>query len=92
MVAFAPERDLVARFEAELVAEVLGDDDLPLGPYLVSHTSQYNIFSEWTKVDGEVEYGAARPMLLWKSSGLRDGLFGGDGGSEVGEDGAVDLA
>ncbi len=39
MVAVTPERDLIARFDAELVAEVLRDDDLPLGANLVSHTA-----------------------------------------------------
>ena len=35
-----PEIDLVARFDAELVSQLLGDDDLPLGTDTVSHTSE----------------------------------------------------
>ena len=42
VVTVAPEHDLVPRFDAELVAQVLGDDDLPLRANLVSHTVKYN--------------------------------------------------
>jgi hypothetical protein len=38
MITFTPEGDLITRLETELVSEVLGDDDLPLWAYLVSHT------------------------------------------------------
>jgi hypothetical protein len=38
MVPIPPEHDFIAGFDAELVTQVLGDDDLPLGPDLVSHT------------------------------------------------------
>lgn len=31
-VAFAPEHDLVAGLDAQLVAKILGYDDLPFGP------------------------------------------------------------
>lgn len=42
VVPVAPEDDLVAGFDAERVAEVLGDHDLALGTDLVSHTSKYD--------------------------------------------------
>ena len=38
VVAVEPEVDLVAWFDAELVAELLGDDDLAFGANTVSHT------------------------------------------------------
>ena len=36
------EVHLVAGSDPELVPQVLGDDDLALGPNSVSHTSEYN--------------------------------------------------
>ena len=42
VVTIAPEHDFVSGFDAELVTQVLGDDDLPLWANLVSHTKQYN--------------------------------------------------
>ena len=42
MVIVQPEVDLVAWFDPELVSQLLGDDDLPLGPDAMSHTNQYN--------------------------------------------------
>lgn len=38
VVIVEPEVDLVTGFDTELVTELLGDDDLPLGAYAVSHT------------------------------------------------------
>jgi len=42
VVIVEPEVDLVARFDAELVSQLLGDDDLPFGADAVSHTMKYN--------------------------------------------------
>ena len=42
MIAVAPEADFVTGFDTEFVTQLLGNHDLPLGPYSVSHTSQYN--------------------------------------------------
>jgi prevent-host-death family protein len=45
VVTVAPEHNLVAGFDAELGAQVLGDDDLPFRANLVSHTVKYNCIS-----------------------------------------------
>ena len=42
VVVVEPEVDLVAWFDAELVSQLLGNDDLPLGADAVSHTGKYN--------------------------------------------------
>ena len=42
VVIVQPEVDLVAWFDAELVSQLLGNDDLPLGADAVSHTGKYN--------------------------------------------------
>ena len=42
VVVVEPEVDLIAWFDAEPVAQLLGDDDLALGADAVSHTNQYN--------------------------------------------------
>jgi len=42
VVIVEPEVDLVARFDAELVSQLLGDDDLSFGADAVSHTEKYN--------------------------------------------------
>ena len=42
VVIVEPEVDLVAWFDAELVSQLLGDDDLPFGADAVSHTVKYN--------------------------------------------------
>lgn len=42
MVAVSPEADLVARLDAEFVAQFLGDHHLALGANPMSHTQQYN--------------------------------------------------
>ncbi len=43
VVIVEPEIDLVAWFDAELVSQLLGDHDLPLGADAVSHTVKYNL-------------------------------------------------
>ena len=43
VVVVEPEVDLVARLDAQLVSQLLGDDDLPLGTDTVSHTEEYNL-------------------------------------------------
>ncbi len=42
MIAVAPEADFVTGFDAEFVTQLLRNHDLPLGPYSMSHTFQYN--------------------------------------------------
>lgn len=42
MVTVTPEADLVARFDPQFVAQLLGDHDLTLRPDPVSHTPEYN--------------------------------------------------
>lgn len=42
VVVVTPEADLVSGLDAELVAELLGNDDLALRPDAVSHTNRYN--------------------------------------------------
>lgn len=42
VVIVEPEVDLVAWFDPELVSQLLGNDDLPLGTNAVSHTTEYN--------------------------------------------------
>jgi hypothetical protein len=42
MIAVAPETHLVARLDAQLVAQVLRDDDLTFRSDAMSHTSQYD--------------------------------------------------
>lgn len=42
VILVAPERHLVTGLDAELVTELLGDDDLALGTYSVGHTEEYN--------------------------------------------------
>ncbi len=37
-----PEADLVPGLDTEFVAQILGNDYLPLGPDPMSHTSKYN--------------------------------------------------
>lgn len=41
MIAVEPEAHLVARLDAQLVAQVLRDDDLSLRTDALSHTGQY---------------------------------------------------
>jgi hypothetical protein len=48
MIVVAPEADLVPGFDAELIAERLGDHDLAFRPDPVSHTSEYNLPSTRT--------------------------------------------
>lgn len=48
VVVVEPEVDLVAWFDAELVAQVFGDYHLAFGAHAVSHTTQYNL----REVDG----------------------------------------
>jgi hypothetical protein len=43
VVIVQPEVDLVAWFDAELVSQLLGDDDLPFGADTMSHTRKYNL-------------------------------------------------
>ncbi len=42
VVIVEPEVDLVAWFDPELVSQLLGNDDLPLGTNAISHTTKYN--------------------------------------------------
>lgn len=42
VVVVQPEVDLIAGFDAELVAELLGNDDLALRSHTASHTNKYN--------------------------------------------------
>ena len=42
VVVVEPEVDLVAWFDAEQIAEILGDDNLSLCPDAVGHTVKYN--------------------------------------------------
>ncbi|HVM54307.1 MAG TPA: hypothetical protein VM262_14030 [Acidimicrobiales bacterium] len=42
VVFVEPEVDLVAWFDAELVSQLLRDDDLPFGTHAVSHTDEYD--------------------------------------------------
>jgi len=42
VVIVQPEVDLVTWFDAELVSQLLGYDDLPFGTDAVSHTAKYN--------------------------------------------------
>jgi hypothetical protein len=42
VVFVEPEVDLVAWFDAELVSQLFGDDDLPFGADAMSHTIKYN--------------------------------------------------
>lgn len=43
MVLVAPEADFIARLDAELVTEILRDDNLALRSHTMSHTEQYNL-------------------------------------------------
>ena len=43
MIAVAPEADFVAGLDAQFVAEVLRNHDLPFGSHSVSHTDEYNL-------------------------------------------------
>lgn len=49
VVVVEPEVDLVARFDAEVVSQFLGDDDLPFGAHAVSHTVKYN-YENWPAI------------------------------------------
>ncbi len=42
MVVVAPEADLVAGLDPQLLTELFGDDDLTLGADTVSHTVKYD--------------------------------------------------
>ena len=42
VVFVQPEIDLVTRFDTELIAQLLGNNDLPLGADAMSHTTRYN--------------------------------------------------
>jgi len=48
VVIVEPEAHLVARLDAELISQLLGDDDLPFGADTVSHTIEYNLHPTWT--------------------------------------------
>jgi hypothetical protein len=39
VIVLTPEAHLVARFDAEVVSQILRDDDLPLWPNSMSHTT-----------------------------------------------------
>jgi len=42
MITVSPEADFVTRLDPQLIAQLLGDHDLPLEPHTVSHTPEYN--------------------------------------------------
>ena len=43
VVLVQPEVDLIAWFDAQLIAQLLGDDNLAFSANAMSHTSKYNL-------------------------------------------------
>lgn len=52
VIALTPEGDLVTGADAEIVAQFLGYDDLPLRSDPVSHTREYNRWLPPTSMPG----------------------------------------
>ncbi|MDV7390459.1 hypothetical protein RZS08_03855, partial [Arthrospira platensis SPKY1] len=49
-----PEGDFVTRTDAQLVAQVLRDDDLTFRPHTMSHTIEYNLIAGGREVAEDV--------------------------------------
>lgn len=59
VVFVQPEVDLVARFDAQCVAQLFGDDDLPFSTHSMSHTSEYNFSCQMCRA------GVGRARQVW---------------------------